>query len=210
MQLGHFEGVGEPVEWKVYGHDQPLDLWKRLARAGFEPDAPETLVVLDLHRPLPAAPLPRDAIVERITTETGLEDFVSVGYQAFGTDPSQPMQEFLPRLPHGTVSCYVAYVDGEPACAGRLETPSDHEFAGLYGGCTSRAHRRRGLYRALVVARAREAAERGYRFLTVDAQDGTSLPILKRLGFVPLTSVVAWIWRPRATVGTSMPAATRR
>lgn len=196
LQRAHFEAAGEPVEWKLYGHDQPPDIGERLARAGFEPDAPETMVVLDLDQAVPNPPLPRDAVVKRISTESELEDFVAVGYDAFGTDPSQAMQEFAPRLGDGTVSLYVAYRNGEPACAGRLETPADHEFAGLFGGCTSSAHRRRGLYRALVAARVREAAARGYRFVTVDARDETSLPILKRLGFVPLTTVVAWIWRP--------------
>jgi hypothetical protein len=47
---------------------------------------------------------------------------------------------------------------------------------------------------ALVEVRARAARERGYRYLTVDAAD-TSLPILRRMGFVPLTSVTAWMWR---------------
>jgi hypothetical protein len=47
----------------------------------------------------------------------------------------------------------------------------------------------------LVAARARDALERGYRFLNVDAAEA-SLPILSRLGFVPLTSVQAWTWEP--------------
>ena len=55
--------------------------------------------------------------------------------------------------------------------------------------------RRRGIYRALVAARARLAVQRGYRYLQVDASDD-SRPILERLGFVPLTITVPYVFTP--------------
>jgi GNAT superfamily N-acetyltransferase len=61
------------------------------------------------------------------------------------------------------------------------------EFASLWGGGTVRAFRGRGIYRALVAHRARLAAERGFRYLQVDAS-AESRPILERLGFVQLTT----------------------
>jgi hypothetical protein len=81
---------------------------------------------------------------------------------------------------------YIAFMDGCPASVGRLETHPDSWFAGLYGGGTIERFRGRGLYRALVAARARMATELGARYLTVDALP-TSRPILERLGFVRLT-----------------------
>ena len=78
---------------------------------------------------------------------------------------------------------YIGYVDGEPASVGRLYTGPRSVFAGLYGGGTREEFRGRGCYRALIAARARDAALAGARYLLVDALP-TSLPILLRLGFV--------------------------
>ena len=47
-----------------------------------------------------------------------------------------------------------------------------------------------------MVARARLAVERGYRYLQVDASDN-SRPILERLGFVALTETVPYVFTPR-------------
>ena len=115
--------------------------------------------------------------------------------RAFGVDYSSMNEEFLARLPLGTVTFYVVYAGTEPVCAGRLETPPNSEFAGLYGGGTAPEYRHQGIYRSLVGARAREARRRGYRFLSVDAAD-ESRPILERLGFVPLTTIRCWMWKP--------------
>lgn len=184
---------GGKVEWKVYGHDRPSDLAERLSHAGFQRDDRETLVALDLATEFKATRPPEGIAIRRVIDRAGLADVVDVGIQAFGQDFSYMNDEFVARIEFGTVLFYVAY-DGEtPVCAARLEMPRSGEFAGLFGGGTVPAHRGRGIYRALVGARARDARERGYRYLTVDAAD-MSLPILLRLGFVPLTSVTAWTW----------------
>ncbi|MFF2455131.1 GNAT family N-acetyltransferase, partial [Isoptericola sp. NPDC058082] len=75
------------------------------------------------------------------------------------------------------------------------------EFAGLWGGSTLSAWRGRGIYRALVAARAHIAAVRGVRYLQVDAS-GDSAPILRRLGFHAVTTTTPYVWLPpRGTVG---------
>jgi GNAT superfamily N-acetyltransferase len=55
-------------------------------------------------------------------------------------------------------------------------------FASFWGGSTLREYRKHGYYTALLAARAREARERGYRFLQVDASP-ESRPILEKHGF---------------------------
>ncbi len=195
-QLDYFRQRDAQFEWKVYAHDQPSDLDERLARAGFEPEEQETFVVLDLSGELPSPEPSRGIELRQVNDAAGLADLSAVGERAFGVDYSAMNEEFLARLPLGTVSFYVAYAGAEPVSAGRLETPPDCDFAGLYGGGTVPDHRHRGLYRSLVGVRAAEARRRGYRYLNVDASDA-SLPILERLGFVPLTTVRAWNWRPK-------------
>ena len=73
----------------------------------------------------------------------------------------------------------------------------DRAFAGLYGGGTDPVWRGRGVYRAVVAARAAEARARSVRYLTVDALE-TSRPILQRLGFEPLAQVTGWLLRAGA------------
>lgn len=34
-QIAHFSGLGREFEWKLYGHDLPVDLGQRLRAAGF-------------------------------------------------------------------------------------------------------------------------------------------------------------------------------
>jgi hypothetical protein len=62
----------------------------------------------------------------------------------------------------------------------------------LYGGATLTAHRGKGLYQALVQARAMEARARGVRFLVVDTSP-MSGPILQRHGFVFLTHAQGFV-----------------
>jgi len=194
-QLEHYRALGLQFEWKVYAHDEPADLEARLQRAGFMPQDDETLLVFDLNDGIPGNDPPPGIEIRGVFDAAGLADLVRVGEHAFGVDYSALNDAFLARLPLGTVNFYVAYKNTEPVSAARLEMPPNAEFAGLYGGGTVPAHRRCGIYRALVAARAREARSRGYRYLSVDAANA-SLPILERLGFTQLSTTRSWIWNP--------------
>ncbi len=100
-------------------------------------------------------------------------------------------------LAHGETDYlgYLGYLDGEPACVGRLYTSAGSAFGGLYGGGTLASFRGRGGYRAMVAARMHEAARLGARYVLVDALP-TSLPILLDLGFSHLTDTWPCKWEP--------------
>lgn len=196
-QVAYFTALGQEVEWKVYGHDRPRDLGARLAAHGFEADETETVMVFDLARDMPAKPK-LDVEIRRIRDEAGLNDLIAVTSEAFGRDERRRADRFRTRLDDPTLGLFVAYADGVPVAAGRLEMPCGRSFAGLWGGGTVPAFRGRGIYRALVAERAREAKRLGYRYLNVDARD-TSRPILERLGFVPLITVTGWVLRPSSS-----------
>jgi GNAT superfamily N-acetyltransferase len=89
----------------------------------------------------------------------------------------------------------VAMAGDQPVCAARIEFVPDTRFAGLWGGGTLPQWRGRGIYRALVAYRAALAAERGYRYLQVDASPD-SRPILERIGFACLAITTPYIWSP--------------
>jgi hypothetical protein len=57
------------------------------------------------------------------------------------------------------------------------------------------SYRRMGIYRALVVERAREAGRRDLRYLSTEARE-TSKPILQNLGFVSAGKEVTWMLNP--------------
>src|SRR5439155_1478176 len=92
---------------------------------------------------------------------------------------------------------FVAEAGDVVVCAGWVRFPSGTEFATLWGGATLPAWRGRGIYRALVAHRARLAADRGCRYLEVDASDD-SRPILERLGFAAVTTTTPYVWSPPA------------
>jgi GNAT superfamily N-acetyltransferase len=196
-QVAYFTALGQEVEWKVYGHDRPRDLGARLSAHGFEAEEAETLMLFDLARDAPPTVPNAHIAIQRVRDDAGLRDLIAVSGEAFGRDSSKRADEFRARLDDPTLGLFVAYAGGVPVAAGRLEMPPGRSFAGLWGGATVPGFRGRGIYRALVAERAREARCSGYRYLRVDARD-TSRPILERLGFVSLTTVTGWFLRPAA------------
>ncbi|MFW5796692.1 MAG: GNAT family N-acetyltransferase [Alkalispirochaeta sp.] len=92
-----------------------------------------------------------------------------------------------------SLSLFVVYDDTRPVAAAwtlyfRTIDGRFAPFAGLYGGATIPEYRRRGLYTALVFARAREALEREIPYLVVDA-GAMSEAILGNLGFRRIAAV---------------------
>jgi GNAT superfamily N-acetyltransferase len=188
-EAGFFEG--REVEWKVYSHDGPPGLEAALAAAGFAAGERETFLVLDLEASAPPYDPPPGVAVRRVTDAAGVADLVAVSDVAFGRAEPWRFDQLVGRLDDPGVALFVAYDGGAPVSSGRLELAPGKAFAGLYGGGTVPAHQGRGVYRALVAARAAEARRRGHRYITVDARE-TSRPILERLGFLPLATIRGW------------------
>ena len=97
------------------------------------------------------------------------------------------------RLERSGSVFYVAYDGAAPVSCARATFHEGSRFAGLWSGCTLAEHRGRGLYRALVAARAQDAAQRGFDYLTVDALP-TSRPILERVGFERVSTTWPCRW----------------
>jgi hypothetical protein len=187
-QVVHFHDLGVDAEWTVCGHDQPLDLLDRLARHGFEIGTRETVVVHDLRYRPDWIDDSTPHLVSRVENLDQLDVYRRVELAVFPKSSKYGFNQLSQNIRANSMrqTGYVAFMDGCAASAGRLETHPESWFAGLYGGGTIERFRGRGLYRALVAARARMAIELGARYLTVDALP-TSRPILERLGFVRLT-----------------------
>ena len=196
-EQARFVALGQGFEWKHFGHDAPADLLARLLAAGFVAEEAEALMVLDLHAP--PGWLDHDGGPD--VQALGIEGWDDVARVLVAVWPHLA-DEFVPRFRREIeaaperVRLFVAYSGEAPvAAAWTVDGGPASPFLGLFGGATLPEHRGRGLYRALVAARARFAWARGKRFLTVDAGP-MSAPILARLGFVRLTTTTPCGWGP--------------
>ncbi|QKW54532.1 GNAT family N-acetyltransferase [Streptomyces buecherae] len=193
-QVRHFGAAGVEFEWKLYDYDEPADLGKRLLAAGFVPEPTEALMVTEVERMTGDVPLPEGVTLRPVRDAADVGLMADVHARAFGTDATRLHHRIAEQLADGTdtMVAVLAMAGDEPVCAARMECYPGTDFVGLWGGGTVAAWRGRGIYRALIAYRARVAAERGYRYLQVDASDD-SRPILHRLGFAQLATTTPYV-----------------
>lgn len=196
-QVEYYTALGhDEFEWKLYSHDRPADLGRRLLAAGFGAEPAETLLVAHVADLSTAVRLPDGVTLRAVTDAAGVELMVLAHERAFGTDGSRLRHQVSARLESAPDRCVavVAMAGDEPVSSARMELCPGTGFAGLWGGGTAAPWRGRGIYRALIAYRARIAAERGYRYLQVDATD-LSDPILRRIGFTALSRTTPYVYR---------------
>jgi hypothetical protein len=200
-ELAYFSAKGLIFDWKTYAHDTPPDLAQRLLARGFDPDDEDAVMLLDLAAAPPALLRPAPADVRPITTRAGLDDVIAVETEVWGSNFNWITERLGSHLEiPGYLNVYVAYADGQPACAAWIYFPPNSQFASLWGGSTVPAQRGRGLYTAVLAQRVQAARQRGYRYLTIDASP-MSRPIVARHGFVHLTSAIQFGWPPSYPAG---------
>jgi GNAT superfamily N-acetyltransferase len=197
-QVGIFAERGERFEWKTHGHDEPADLTKRLRVAGFVPEETETVVIAPVAE-IASAPVLPDGVSLAEVTERADFDRIAAMEEAVWEDGQTHWLADMLEQEHTTdpesLTIVVAEAGGDVVSAAWVRYETGTEFATLWGGATLPDWRGRGIYKATVAYRAGLAAERGYRYLEVDASDD-SRPILERLGFVPITTTTPYVWRP--------------
>ncbi|WP_030613839.1 GNAT family N-acetyltransferase [Streptomyces fulvoviolaceus] len=196
-QIAHYSGLGHEFEWKLYGHDLPVDLGQRLRDAGFTALPEETLMIAEVADLTLDVEPPEGIRLLPVTDRRGVDLVADVHEEAFGTDSSRLRHQLLARLTDDpdSVVAVVALAGDVPVSAARMEMVPGTRFAGLWGGGTVEGWRGKGIYRALVAHRARAAVDRGYRYLQVDAMSA-SRPVLERLGFEPLTTTTPYVYVP--------------
>lgn len=198
-QVRIFAERGESFEWKLHGHDRPADLPGRLGAAGLVPEDVETVLIAPVSTLAIEASVPDGLVVREVSEPFDLERIAQMEQAIWGEDHGwvvDSLAEEQAADPDG-LRIFVAEAGDVVVCAGWVRFPSGTEFATLWGGGTLPAWRGRGIYRALVAHRAMLAAERGRRYLEVDASD-ESRPILERLGFVAVTTTTPYVWSPPA------------
>lgn len=186
------------VEWKTRGHDRP-DLPGLLTRHGFLADEEETVMVgradlLDRPVELPAGVVVRRAgeggDLRNDVTRAGLLQAEVFGHAPRGLE--ERLTEYAEQ-PERTGLWIAETADGQVVSAGRLDVVPGTEFAGLWGGGTRADWRGRGIYRAVVAARARAALGLGVVYLHSDCT-AMSRPILERSGLLAVTTTTPYVW----------------
>jgi GNAT superfamily N-acetyltransferase len=196
-QVRIFSARGERFEWKLHGHDRPRDLGERLRVAGLVPEDVETVVIAPVATISVEASPPEGVIVREVCERVDLERIAELESAIWGQDQGV-RAEALERervADPDALTILIAEAGDSVVCAGWVRFPPGTEFATLWGGGTLPDWRGRGIYRALVAQRARLAAQRGRRYLQVDASE-QSRPILERLGFVMVTTTTPFVWSP--------------
>jgi ribosomal protein S18 acetylase RimI-like enzyme len=212
--IAHFRDTTDvrTVEWKTRGHDLPEDLPDRLAARGFVGQEPETVMVGPAADLAVDVALPAGVTIRRVEVGPRLLDEVTragaMQSHVFGRSAGRDAQRVSEQLAADPthLQLWVAEADGAVVAAGSLDVVRGTEFAGLWGGAVLAQWRGRGLYRALVAARARAALALGVRYLHSDCTP-MSRPILERSGLTAVTTTTPWIWtRPGSDAEGSDPA----
>ena len=192
-----YAGRGERFEWKLYGHDRPPDLGRRLEAAGLIAEERETVEVAEAASIAAEPELPEGVALREVNERTDLDRIARFEETIWGDDRgwlADMLDGEQTADPESLVITVAETADGI-VCAGWVRFVPGTDFASLWGGSTLPRWRRRGIYRAVVAHRANFAVRRGYRYLQVDASDD-SRPILERLGFEPVTTTTPYIWSP--------------
>jgi GNAT superfamily N-acetyltransferase len=196
-QVRVFAERGERFEWKLHAHDKPVDLAQRLLAVGFVPEEMETVVIAPVSS-VAGEPLLPDGVELREVSERADLDRIAAMEEAIWGDGRSWLADSLEAehaVDPSALTIVVAEAGDEVVCAAWIRFAAGSEFASLWGGGTLPDWRGRGIYRAIVAYRANLAAQRGFRYLQVDASDN-SRPILERLGFVAVTTTTPYIWSP--------------
>jgi len=177
------------AEWELGESCTPPDLVQRLAALGIVSDEDEPVAIGMMLAAGTEMTEPPGTSARRVTSVDELVAARRIQHEAFGgiADELELEQAEADFATEGSVgSTFLAFVDGRPVAAGYASyTPLGLL---LFGGATLPAARARGAYRALVAARAREAATRGTPVLVTHAGQ-MSRPILERLGFTPVARI---------------------
>lgn len=204
-ELDYFREAGG-FTWKIYAGDQPTDLREVLLAAGLrdEHEVEDALMVAPADAMAAPPDLPAGANIRRLETSADIHLLADV-WEAVWPDENggwiDVLAEALDNEPE-RLAILVATLDGRPAASGYVVLDPRGHFAYLGGGGVVPEHRGKGLYRALVQARAAIARDAAAAIqdessaqrdpvpchLAVEASPA-SRAVLARMGFKQLTTL---------------------
>ncbi|MEF3022087.1 GNAT family N-acetyltransferase, partial [Vibrio mimicus] len=181
-QLAYFNKRNLCFEWKTYSTDKPSNIGDVLIANGFEKEASESFMVLDLSKT--AGESFDESQITEVSDSVGIRDAIRVQEQVWGGDFDWQYNYLLRLKEHSpdSVSIYVVYVNDQPVTSAWLTFNGSSPFAGIWGGSTIEEFRGNGYYSLLLNKRIAEAKSKGVKYLIIDASD-MSKPIVSMRGF---------------------------
>ena len=198
-QIAYFSSLNSEFEWKYYAHDKPADLAQRLLAHGFTTEGELEAIMVAEMAALPESYWTMDvSAVSRITTPEGVDAIVRMESEVWHEEVSGFSKGMKYDLGHhpDRLSVFAVWDGDRVVSAAWTHYLVPTSFATFWGGSTISEYRKHGFYTALLAVRAREARERGYQFLQVDASP-ESRPILEKHGFRCVTMSTPYEWKPQ-------------
>lgn len=186
--LAAYAACGVLFRWTVLPWSEPADLGERLARRGLSPRGS-----LVMARATAGAEL---VLEEGVTVdEVGLADvdvFTQVMAEGWEMDPGplDALHRAMLSSPKGCYRFFVARYRGEPGAAAAYTALPRSAY--MLGAVAIPRLRGKGLYRAVVLARLLHARSNGIGLATSQANEDTSAPILRRLGFEEVARLTSY------------------
>jgi hypothetical protein len=197
-QIDTFRELNADFEWIYFSYDLPSDLPQRLLSHGFIAQEPHALMVVNIDE-LPGEYWTRDvSSVQHVDTPEGIDEIIRMESEVWDEDLSGLARSMKNDLEQhaANLSVYAIWEDGRVVSSAWTRFLKATSFATLSGGSTLKAHRQRGHYTTLLAVRAREARQRGFRFLCVYASPD-SQPILAKHGFCCLAYSTVYRWKSK-------------
>ena len=196
--IAYYQHKACDFEWKYFDYDSPSDLPERLIAHGLQADEAEALMILAI-KDAPARLLEEPQFdIQVARTVDQLRQADTIEDAVWGDEPRQKISERILSMwetDPSSASLHIVYIDNQPVSYGRIEfSQGDNPFASIWSGSTLSDYRGRGIYTSIVASRLQEAYKRHYKYLTVDANPNTSMPILNKLGFVTLAYSTPYNW----------------
>lgn len=202
----------QAIEWKTRGHDLPTELTAILRRHDFAPGPEETIMAgpvskltrkvaspsgVTIRRAGEAGDLAEDVrrVISAQTlafTQSQTDDPAAAAWLEGEAGRAAELMFQLQGRPTG-LELWLAEAEGKVVGSGRVDVVEGTDFAGLWGGSVTPAWRGRGVYRALLAARAQAAKGLGAKLLYCDASPD-SARVLTRAGLQPISTTIPYVW----------------
>jgi ribosomal protein S18 acetylase RimI-like enzyme len=189
--LAAFAARGTRFLWWAAPFHEPVDLGRRLVRAGLRLEGTAPAMAVDLEVLPRDDAMPAGLTIEPVVDSAGFREFMGVHITEMSISYGDPnpaerhhaalFESVPPSLASEPVPLrYLGRLDGRPVATSRLSIGGG--VAGLYGVATLPDVRGRGIGRAMTLAALHAGRSIGLRIGTLQATDA-GLRVYRRLGF---------------------------
>lgn len=178
-------GEGESL-WLLNAFSDTPEMRRALLERGYRED--QRHIACAIASDELSSKMPRDVSIREVRTAEDLDALYQIWEQAFGSRPNLSLEDFHRELqactgPDRRIIRLLASYKGSIAGTAAMTLFPRHDFALIWAGAVLEEHRGRGVYTALLSARAQLAASRGISAIGLYALESTSAPIVLAKGF---------------------------